>query len=283
MIGQIAGAALAAAAILGAAKYGLPYLGYNARVGSNFTKPNTITGLAQAYDWARGDMGNIPAWRQFQNEPEKFINKPYLTDSDSHADHAAEVLTDMINGQPDSIYEMDIDTMKNAIRAFRNGDSGIYKIDPNNTDVTPATLPPIFNVNTTDIEQTRKDMIALNNLVYGYQNFGSPGQRRAVNGVLNREYLPEPMVQELRKTYDTNKDKLAIGDFSGLNLPPEEVARLNEYLQSKIKKKTVLDPVTAGSDKNSAKPQNVIPVDSYSTKLQEKLQQRRGQQKQGSK
>jgi len=283
-LGELAAGTLAAAAIVGGIEYGLPYFGIGARETSNFTKPSTLTGLARAYEWAKGDMGNTPAWQQFQNEPQKFINKPYWTDRDSYGDYAAEVLTDMINGQPNSIYEMDIDTMKNAVRAFRNGDGSKYKKVKNelytpitgNIPVTYTDDPPVFNVNTTDIEQTRKDMLALNNLIYAYQNFGSPGQQRAANGILNDELLPTPMTKELRKIYETNKDKLAAYDFSGLNLPPEEVPRLLEYLQSKTRKKTVLDPATASSSKNSAKPQNVIPVDGYSTRLQEKLQQKRG-------
>lgn len=236
----------------------------------SFTRPNTITAAAQAYDWANNSMQPIEAWELLKNKPQNFMDKSYWTDRDSYGDNAAQVYYDMTYNDPNRIYELSLDSMKDAVKAFRYGDT---------TKLINEGFPefknnPIFDVNTTDIEQTRKDLLALANMLYAYKTYGTSGQMALANAMVNREKVSKEALAELRDIYASNKDKLAAYDFSGLNLPPDEVPRLLQDLESKKRGKTILNSATSKSDKNSTD-SPPIPVDGYSTILQERLQQKR--------
>ena len=223
-------AAIGAGFALG--KYGIPAL--NDLTGASrplgFTHPNTITAAAKAYDWANSSMQPIEAWELLKNKPEKFIKESYWTDRDSYGDHAAQVYYDMTRADPNLIYDLTLDQMKNAVRAFRNGDRL-----PDNSRA--AYNFPVFDVNTTDIEQTRKDLLALSNMLYAYQMYGTSGQSALANAIINQGKgdISRAALEGLRDAYSTNKNKLAVGDFSGLNLKGDAYNLLIKDLESKKK------------------------------------------------
>lgn len=197
----------------------------------SFTRPNTITAAAKAYDWANNSMQPIEAWELLKNKPEKFMNESYWTDRDSYGDNAAQVYYDMIHNDPNSIYDLNLDQMKDAVRAFRYGDT---------TRLITSNFPelkrnPIFNVNTTDIEQTRKDLLALANMLYAYKNYGTSGQIALANAMINQGKVSKEALSELRDIYTSNKDKLAAYDFSGLNLKDDNYKLLVRELEGRKK------------------------------------------------
>lgn len=195
----------------------------------SFTRPNTITAAAQAYDWANNSMQPIEAWELLKNKPQNFMDKSYWTDRDSYGDNAAQVYYDMTYNDPNRIYELSLDSMKDAVKAFRYGDT---------TKLINEGFPefknnPIFDVNTTDIEQTRKDLLALANMLYAYKTYGTSGQMALANAMVNREKVSKEALAELRDIYASNKDKLAAYDFSGLNLKDDNYKLLIKELEGR--------------------------------------------------
>lgn len=223
---------LAAGAGAAAGKYGVPALRdfTGASRPSGFTHPNTITAAAKAFDWANSSMQPIEAWELLKNKPEKFINESYWTDRDSYGDSAAQVYYDLTRADPNSIYDLGLDQMKNAVRAFRNGD----RVSDNH-DAFANNNFPVFDVNTTNVEQTRKDLLALSNMLYAYQMYGTLGQSALANAIIKqgKGNIPRAALEEFRDAYTSNKNKLAIGDFSGLNLKDDNYNLLLKDLESK--------------------------------------------------
>ena len=233
---------------------------------ASFLEDNAFTSAANAYDWARNTFDTTPAWKRLAEEPNDFNQSTFWLDSASHEDGVAHVFYDMTLNHPDTIYNMGIQQFKDAVKAAR--------YDPLRTSRMHPRLPTVFSLTGNDIEQTRKDLISIANLLYAYQTYGSPGQQRAVQDVLAGLPLNEVMHQDLKHMYDLNKDKLFNFDFSNLHLPPGEIPRLLQDLESKKRDKTILNSATSKSDKNSTD-SPPIPVDGYSTILQERLQQKR--------
>lgn len=224
----------AAGAGIGLGKYGVPALRdfTGASRPSGFTHPNTITAAAKAYDWANSSMQPIEAWELLKNKPEKFINESYWTDRDSYGDYAAQVYYDLTRTDPNSIYDLGLDQMKDAVRAFRNGD----RVSDNHNAYANNNFP-VFDVNTTNVEQTRKDLLALSNMLYAYRMYGTSGQSALANAIIKqgKENISRAALEEFRDAYTSNKNKLAIGDFSGLNLKDDNFNLLIKDLESKKK------------------------------------------------
>lgn len=194
---------------------------------ASFLEKNAFTSAANAYDWARNTFDPTPAWKRLTEKPDEFNQNTFWLDGASHEDGVAQVFYDMTLNHPDTIYDMGIQQFKDAVRAAR--------YDPLRTSRLHPRLPTVFSLSGNDIEQTRKDLISIANLLYAYQTYGSPGQQRAVRDVLAGYPLNEAMHQDLKRIYDVNKDKLLVSDFSGLNLPEDNYRLLIKELEGKKK------------------------------------------------
>lgn len=215
---------------------------------ASFLENNAFTSAANAYDWARNSLDPTPAWKRLTEEPDRFNQDTFWIDSASHEDGVAQVFYDMTLNNPDTIYDMGIQQFKDAVKAARYAPLRTSRMHP--------ILPTVFSLSGNDIEQTRKDLTSIANLLYAYQTYGSPGQQRAVRNVLAGRPLNEAMHQDLKRIYDENKDKLLVSDFSGLNLPEDNYRLLIKELEGR--KKSVQPANTETPIKGSSAPEPIV-------------------------
>lgn len=190
---------------------------------TNMTQPNSFTAMSKARDHSQNNfLDKTEPFQLLTNKPEQF-NKTYMLNRSAYMDNAMRGFYDHALEDPNYPYQPSLNALESAGKFYRGVN---YKDRPDpvlpymhtirTRQVNPSSRIRL-NIDSQNLEQTYKDMLALSAYIDTIQRYGSEKQQKHINAIVNPslfDIFDYPSLSVQNEIIDFfNQNKEAIGNF----------------------------------------------------------------------